>query len=224
MPENGPLTDEQARAMIHGYHAAVSYVDAQLGRVLDELDRLDLARNTIILLWGDHGWHLGDHGMWCKHTNYEQAARIPLLVVAPGVTQPGTRAPRALIETVDIYPTLAELAGLPAPDVPQGIDGRTFVPVLRDPELGARDYILHAFPRGRRIGRAVRTERYRLVEWKIPGADPATAELELYDYQSDPAETRNLAEEHPEDVRRMRAWLATVGEARPQIRRQPAAR
>src|SRR5216117_3546396 len=103
-------------------------MDAQLGRVLDELDRLGLGRSMIIVLWGDHGWHLGDHGMWCKHTNYEEATHIPIIVVAPGVTRPGTRATNALVETVDLYPTLAELAGLPAPQVPQQLEGRSFVP------------------------------------------------------------------------------------------------
>ena len=223
MPEAGPLTDEQARAMIHGYHAAVSFMDAQLGRVLDELDRLGLASNTIIVLWGDHGWHLGDHGQWCKHSNYEQAARIPLIITAPGVTTPGTRAAQALVETVDLYPTLAELAGLPAPQVPQGMDGNSFVPALRDPRHGARDYAVHAYPRGERLGRAVRTARHRIVEWKIPGAAADTAELELYDYQTDPLETKNLAATQPEVVSRMRAMLARLPEARPQIKDSKAA-
>lgn len=87
MPQTGPLADEQARTIIHGYHTAVSYMDAQLGRVPDELDRLGLATNTIIVLWGDHGWHLGDHGMWSKHTNYEEATRVPLFISAPGITK-----------------------------------------------------------------------------------------------------------------------------------------
>ncbi len=217
IPETGPLTDEQARTMIHGYHAAVSYMDAQLGRVLDELDRLGLTSNTIILLWGDHGWHLGDHGWWCKHTNYEQATRIPIIVSAPGVTTPGSRAPNALVETVDIFPTLAELAGLPAPQVPQGIDGKSFVPALRDPTRGTKNYLFHAYPRGRRIGRSIRTTRCRLVEWKVPGADPATADLELYDYESDPLETENLAAKQPQIVARLRAMLATQPEAKAQI-------
>src|SRR6185503_4832152 len=85
IPQTGPVSDEQARILIHGYHAAVSYVDAQIGRVLDELDHLGLASNTIVVLWGDHGWHLGDHGMWSKHTNYEVATHIPLLIIAPGI-------------------------------------------------------------------------------------------------------------------------------------------
>jgi iduronate 2-sulfatase len=218
IPETGPLTDEQARTMIHGYHAAVSFVDAQLGRVLDALDRLNLATNTIIVLWGDHGWHLGDHGWWCKHDNYEQTARIPLIIAAPDVTRAGTRATNALIETVDLYPTLAELAGLPAPQVPQGLEGKSFVSALRDPNLGTKNYIFHVYPRGERIGRAVRTTRYRLVEWKVPGASADTAELELYDYETDPLETKNLAATQPEVVSRMRAMLATLPEARPQLK------
>ena len=220
IPETGPIPDDLARKLIHGYHAAVSYTDAQIGRVLDALDQTGLADNTIIVLWGDHGWHLGDHGMWCKHTNYEQAARIPLIIVAPGVAQPDTRS-RSLVESVDLYPTLVELAGLPEPDVPQGLDGRSLVPLLRDPSSPGAEAVFHVYPRqseGRRlIGRAVRTERYRLVEWKEPGAPPDTAELELYDYQTDPDETRNLAAEQPEIVAELRAMLAQQAEARPQV-------
>ena len=218
MPETGPLTDDQARMLIHGYHAAVSYMDAQLGRVLDELDRLQLATNTIIVLWGDHGWHLGDHGQWCKHSNYEQAARIPLIVAAPGVTKPGTRATKALVETVDLYPTLAELAGLPAPSVPQGMEGKSFVPALRDPAFAPKNQIFHVYPRGERLGRAVRTARYRLVEWKVPGRVADTADLELYDYETDPLETKNLAADQPEVVSRLLALLAKLPEAKPQIK------
>ncbi len=172
IPETGPVTEEKARLLIHGYHAAVSYMDAQLGRVLDELDRLGLAQNTIIVLWGDHGWHLGDHGMWCKHTNYEQAARIPLIVAVPGVGEGGATT-SALAETVDIYPTLCELAKLPKP---AGLDGASFVAALQKPASGkTKEAVFHAYPRsprgmGQIIGRAVRTENHRLVEWKKPGA------------------------------------------------------
>jgi iduronate 2-sulfatase len=217
IPDSGPLTDDQARTMLHGYYAAVSYVDAQIGRVLDELDRLGLTSNTIILLWGDHGWHLGDHGWWCKHTNYEQATRVPLIVSAPGVTSRGARATRALIESVDIYPTLVELAGLPAPSVPQGTEGKSFVRVLRNPRRGFNEQVYHVYPRGERLGRAVRTDRYRLVEWKIPGAPAESAEFELYDYRTDPGETRNLAREQPDTLARLRVHLARLPEAKPQI-------
>ncbi len=222
MPTKGPLTADQQRELIHGYHAAVSYMDAQLGRVLDELERLQLAQNTVVVFWGDHGWHLGDHGQWCKHTNYEEATRIPLIVRAPGIGRPGKRT-ASLVETVDVYPSLAELAGLPAPQQSHALDGRSFVANLRDPAARVKDAVYHAYPRSRPgegaiIGRAVRTERYRLVEWKKPGATPDTAELELYDYTADPLESRNLAREQPEVVTKLRAVLATQPEAVPQIR------
>ena len=221
MPAEGPLTPAQQRELLHGYHAAISYMDAQAGRVLDELDRLGLAANTIVVLWGDHGWHLGDHGQWCKHTNYEQATRIPLIVAAPRTARPG-RGSRALVETVDLFPTLAELAGLPAPKVPQGLDGRSFAAVLRDPAATTKPAVFHAYPRphpehGAIIGRAVRTDRHRLVEWKKPGAAAATADLELYDYIADPLERKNLAADQPEVVARLRALLAAQPEAKPQI-------
>ncbi len=201
------------RTLIHGYYAATSFTDAQIGRVIDELDRLDLAQKTLIVLWGDHGWHLGDHGYWTKHTNYEQANRIPLIFVAPGVTQPGS-ATRQLAETVDVFPTLADLAGLPAPTGPQPIDGLSLVPVLRDPTTTIRNHAYHCYPRGGKMGRAVRTNRYRLVEWKKPGTAPETADLELYDYQQDPEETRNLAKARPEIVARCRSILAIHPEAK----------
>ena len=216
-----PIPPDLQRKLIHGYYAALSYADAQIGKVLNELQQLGLAENTVVLLWGDHGYHLGDHGMWCKHTNYEQAARIPLLVAGPGVKS-GART-EALAETVDIYPTLCQLAGLPVPEPPQGLDGASLAPVLKNPSLAGKKSILHAYPRspqgrGQLIGRALRTERYRLVEWKKPGADPASADLELYDYQEDPFETQNLASEKPEVVQTLRKLLATYPEAKPQHR------
>jgi iduronate 2-sulfatase len=155
--------------------------------------------------------------MWCKHTNYEQAARIPLIVAAPGVGKPGSRARNALVASVDLYPTLAELAGLPAPKVPQGIDGQSFVAAMKDPAAAPKEAIFHAYPRGERIGRAVRTARHRLVEWKVPGADPDSAEIELYDYEADPQETKNLAATNPRIVKQLRALLAAQPEAKRQI-------
>jgi iduronate 2-sulfatase len=200
-------------------------MDAQLGKVLDELDRLGLAKDTIIAFWGDHGWHLGDHGQWCKHTNYEEAAHIPLIVAAPPTGKPGTHS-RALVESVDLYPTLAELAGLPTPAAPavtQKLEGRSFAATVRDPQAPTKAAVFHSYPRprpgdGAIIGRAVRTDRYRLVEWKKPGAAPETAELELYDYEADALETKNLANEQPEVVGRLRKILASQPEAKPQLR------
>ncbi len=214
VPERPPLSEELTRTLVHGYYAALSYMDAQVGRVLDELDRLDLARRTIIVLWGDHGYHLGDHGAWTKHTNYEQANRIPLIIVAPGVAEPGTSS-AALVETVDVFPTVAALAGLPAPTGPQPIDGRSLVPVLEDPTRGVRDHAYHCYPRGGRLGRAIRTARHRLVEWREWGAPLDTAEYELYDYRDDPLETRNLAGEQPEVLAGLLAKLRTHPDAAP---------
>ncbi|HZJ16154.1 MAG TPA: sulfatase [Chthoniobacteraceae bacterium] len=216
IPNTGPLTDEKARTLIHGYHAAVSYVDAQLGKLLDALDELDLTKNTLIIVWGDHGWHLGDHGMWCKHTNYEQAARIPLIVAGPGIAH-GRAA--GLVESVDLYPTLAELTALPAP---ANVEGRSFAATLRDPSAPTKDNVMHCYPRGERIGRALRTAQYRLVEWKVPGKGAESADIELYDYEADPFETKNLAAEKPDLVAKLRAILSEkYPEARPQTARPP---
>ncbi|MES2696252.1 MAG: sulfatase [Verrucomicrobiota bacterium] len=222
LPNQPPLAEDLQRKMLHGYYASMSYADAQLGKILDELDTQGLAEKTLIVLWGDHGWHLGDHGWWSKHTNYEQATRIPIVVVAPGVAKPGSHS-SALVETVDIYPTLCELAGLPAPkDVPQPMDGRSFAAVLRDPKAAGDDHIYHVYPRNRGaganggewMGRAIRTARYRLVEWKKIGAAPETAELELYDYVADAGETKNLASTQPKAVAEMRAILGKYPEAK----------
>ncbi len=230
IPEKGNLPEDLQRTLIHGYHAATSFMDAQVGRVLAELDKLGLASNTIVVLWGDHGWHLGDHSIWCKHTNYEQAARIPLLVAVPDAVggasiKAGVKS-SSLVETVDIYPTLCELAGLPAP---AGLDGRSFVPTLRNPVAPTKDHIIHVYPRnvpskGKVIGRAIRTERYRLVEWKKIGAPASEADLELYDYEADPIERKNLAAAQPEVVAKLRALLAKHPEAKPQISSAPAAK
>ena len=212
-------TEEMQRTLIHGYYAATSFTDTQIGKVLEELDRLGLAESTIVVLWGDNGFHLGDHGIWTKHTNYEEAVQIPLVIVAPSVTQPGS-VTRQVAETVDIFPTLAELAGLPRPTGPQPIDGVSLVPVLRDPAARVDDHVYHCFPRGEVMGRAIRTERYRLVEWKKIGAPATEAQYELYDYQADPEEHRNLIEELPEVAAKLKEILARYPEAvRPGARR-----
>lgn len=223
VPKNNPpsLDEDLQRSLIHGYYAATSYMDAQIGRVIDSLDLLGLSENTIIVLWSDHGFHLGDHGSWTKHSNYEQANRIPLVFVAPGITQPGTTT-LALAETVDVYPTLTELANLPPPAaiVTQPFDGHSLVPTLRDPTTPSKPFAYHAYPRGpkdkRFIGRALRTERYRMVEWKEPGAPIETAEYELYDYYFDALETENIADKRPQVMAEMKAYLSSLPEAKAQ--------
>ncbi len=203
------ISDEVKRNLIHGYYASASFVDVQIGKVLDGLEGLGLADDTIVVLWGDHGFHLGDLGVWTKHTNYEQANRIPILIRAPGVTKAGssTKQPAG---SVDIFPTLAELAGLPSPVGPQPIDGVSLVPALIDPAARVRDYTYHAYPKGK-LGRAIRTERYRLVEWRPNGAVAGDDgfEYELYDYQEDPNETKNhYADASPELLTRLKDLLA----------------
>jgi len=206
VPQHPPLSEELQRTLIHGYYASMSYMDSQVGRMLDEVDRLGLDKNTIIVLWGDHGYHLGDHGTWTKHTNYEQANRIPILIAAPGVTQPHSSSD-ALIETVDLFPTIADLAGLPAPKGPQPIDGDSFVPILKGSDSDIGEYAYHCYPKGGRLGRAIRTQRYRLVEWHQTSGNQKT-EYELYDYEADPLEKKNLASELPGVVKKLTAILA----------------
>ena len=198
LPQEGRMPDATARHIIHGYRAAVSFVDAQVGRVLDELDRLGLTGNTIVVLWGDHGFHLGDTGMWGKQTNFESATRSPLIARAPGRTKAGSRS-RALVETVDIFPTLLDLCGLPP--LPLS-DGRSFLPLLDDPQRPWKEAVCHVFDRHPKvdgksqlvIGHGVRSASHRLVSWRagweLSGKEVA---VELYDYDNDPFETRNVA-------------------------------
>lgn len=190
MPQRGDVTDAQARNLIHGYYAAVSYVDAQVGRLLDELDRLGIADDTIVVLWGDHGWKLGEYGDWCKHTNMELDTRVPLIVSAPKAAARGVTSD-ALVEFVDIYPSLCELAGLP---VRGELEGVSFKPLLDTPHRPWKTAAFSQYPRSRRMGYAMRTARYRFVRW-VDGKDPRgkAVAVELYDHENDPGETVNLA-------------------------------
>jgi len=199
------FSDQLKRTLVHGYYASTSFVDAQIGRLLHALEETGLAEKTIVVLWGDHGFHLGDLGIWTKHTNYEQATRIPILVVAPGITPSGSSTMQ-LAESVDLFPTLAELAGLPPPVLPQPLDGISLVPVLKDPTARLRDHAYHVYPK-RKLGRAIRTQRYRLVEWRPIGGPAQTAEYELYDYQDDLLERENVAASRPQVVTRLKAIL-----------------
>jgi iduronate 2-sulfatase len=142
IPKAGDIVDEQARKLVHAYLACVSYIDAQIGRLLDELDTLGLRDNTVIMLWGDHGWHLGEHGIWGKATNYEIATRVPLIVSAPGQRARNT-ASDALVELVDMYPTLSELANLP---LPEHLDGQSFAPLLNRPNKSWKKAAFSQFP------------------------------------------------------------------------------
>ena len=179
------MTDVERRKAILAYHAATTFMDAQLGLVLDALDRNRLWDNTVVLLFGDHGWHLYDHlQLWRKMTVFEQASRAPLIVHAPGKKE-NAGCPR-LVEYVDIYPTLTQLAGLPAAP---GLEGSSFVPLLDDPQRPWKKAAYTMVARGKgRFGRSVRTDRYRYTEWDN-GADG----IELYDHEVDVNEWTNLA-------------------------------
>lgn len=184
-----PVDDEVAKELIHGYYAAVSYVDAQIGKVIDELDRLGLRDNTIIVLWGDHGWKLGDYGQWCKHSNVEWDTRGCMMMSAPGMKGNGNKT-HALVEFVDIYPTLAELAGL---DAPRDLEGFSFVPVLENPKISWKKAAFSQYPRSGVMGYSMRTDRYRLTRWVDRKNITDIKAVELYDYETDPLATKNLA-------------------------------
>jgi arylsulfatase A-like enzyme len=188
IPRTGPLPEEQARVLKHGYYACVSYMDAQLGRVLDELDRLGLRETTVVVLWGDHGWKLGDHGAWCKHTNFEIDTRAPLICAAPGRKGAG-RPSRALVEFVDLYPSLCELAGLP---LPPHLEGTSFTPLLDAPDRPWKPAAFSQYPRGPVMGHTMRTDRFRFTRWIAK--DGTESARELYDHRADPQENRNIAE------------------------------
>ena len=183
-----------------GYLAGISYLDAQIGKVLAELDRLGLRENTIIVFWSDHGFHLGEHGLWCKTSNFENDARVPLLIATPHMQQAGKTAD-ALVELLDMYPTLVELCELPSPGK---LEGKSLVPVLKDPTQSVKPaaYTQHPRPayykkQPENMGVSVRTPRYRYTEWREFNTGKIIAR-ELYDHSRDPEENTNIIE-HPTD-------------------------
>ncbi len=182
------------------YYACVSFVDAQIGLVLDALDELRLWESTTVVLVGDHGFHLGDHGLWGKLTNFERSARVPLVIAPPAARHAGATT-RAIVELIDLYPTLAELCGLPPP---AGLEGRSLVPLLQSPADASNRAAYTSTIHDGVLGRSVRTERWRYTEWGERTA------LELYDHQSDPGEYRNLAADpdRAADVAKLRVFLA----------------
>ena len=187
-----PLSDAYARKLKHAYFACVSYVDAQIGRILDELERLGMSEDTIVLVWGDHGWHLGDHLVWGKHTIFERALRSALIVKTPEMRERGT-ARDQIVSTLDIYPTLMDLCGL---DMPHKTDGRSFSGLLEG-GAGARwENLAYSYYRN---GISIRTERYRLTRY-FREEEPV---IELYDHTNDPFENHNIAALFPAVVERL---------------------
>lgn len=247
IPKKGNIEDEQARVLKHAYLACVSYIDAQVGKMIDAVDKAGLRDNTIIIVWSDHGWHLGDMGIWGKATNYEIGTRVPLIIWTPDMKTAirGSKTD-ALVELVDMYPTLTELAGL---EKPAHLEGQSFVPLLSNPKKEWKQAAFSQFPtpalrewaanplstgmretyfgplieeveakikkqqgnkwdrdlfENRLMGYGMRTDKYRVIIWKDytkPTSEPLY--VELYDHISDKNETKNIADENPELVKKL---------------------
>lgn len=247
IPKEGQIGDSLARTLKHAYLACVSYIDAQIGMMIEALEEAGVRDNTIIILWTDHGWHLGDMGIWGKATNYEIATRVPLIVWTPDMAdQFRGVSTNALVELVDMYPTLCEYAGV---NLPKHLEGQSFLPLLENPERTWKSAVYSQFPspalrewaanplspgmretyfgplieeveeriieqqgdkwdrdlfENRLMGYGMRTEQYRLIVWKDytkPDSEPVY--LELYDHQSDPSETVNIAGKYPDLIQKL---------------------
>ena len=196
VPKENPIPADFAKTLRHGYYACISYTDAQVGRLLDALDKEGLADNTVVVLWGDHGWQLGDHGLWHKHTNFELATRAPLLISVPKQKTAGQKC-NAMVEFVDVYPTLADVCGLP---IPSGLDGVSHKALLENPAGTSTKVAISQYPRsagkvggGPVMGYSIRDDRWRLTLWRNR-KDGHIVATELYDEKNDPAESVNLAD------------------------------
>jgi len=202
--EHESLTDELRRQAIQAYFASITFMDAQVGRALDALDRLSLADNTIVVFTSDHGYHLGEHGLWQKMSLFEESARVPLIIAAPGKAQEGGVA-HTPVGLIDLYPTLIELCGVDGPD---NLQGQSLVPILANPALAGRGWALSQVTRGRKakrtFGFTLRRPRWRYTEW-----DQGRRGRELYDHENDPREQTNLADDpaHADRVAELSAQL-----------------
>lgn len=182
IPNEGVLEPSLAKHLIHGYYACVSYTDAQIGKVLNELDRLRLTDDTIVVLWGDHGWNLGEHTMWCKHSCFETSLHSPLIFSAPGFE--GEQRTAALTEFIDVYPTLCELTGIP---LPLHLEGRSVVPLMKDPNADWKTAAISRY----KNGDSLRTDQFRFTQyWERDGSLKGRM---LYNHSTDPGENSNVA-------------------------------
>lgn len=203
---SGVVPPARTRHLRHGYAACVSYIDAQVGRLLDELDTLDIRKHTIVVLWSDHGYKLGDFGSWAKHTNFELDTRVPLIISAPGLARNGRS--QAVVELVDLHPTLSALAGLPIHD---GADGESFAVNVINPSAAGQDTAFSQFPKAGFMGYTIRTATHRYTEWRDSKRKNRVPFRELYKYLSDGIERENLADqpEHAEIQEKLRQRLHT---------------
>jgi arylsulfatase A-like enzyme len=204
------LSADKQKELIHGYYAAISYTDALVGKLLDALDSLELSKNTIVVLWGDHGWHLGDHNLWCKHSNFEEATHAPLFISGPGIKSNKTKS---FSEHVDVFPTICDLAGVP---IPAQLQGKSLKPVMINPESTVKEYAVSQYPRSSAaeesdrlgyadanvMGYSIRDKQYRYTIWMrnsfrstMPFNPASVIGDELYDYKADPLEKHNAAKD-----------------------------
>jgi arylsulfatase A-like enzyme len=198
VPGQGDVPPEIQHKLKQAYFAGVSYTDAQVGRVMEELKKLGLVKNTIVILWGDHGWKLGEHDAWCKHSDMEDDVNAPLILSVPGMKNAGSHSD-ALVEFVDVYPTLSELAGLP---LPKHLEGTSFKPLLDEPNRPWKSAVFSQYPRSTQVthvgdlmGYTMRTDRYRLTVWVARDDHSKVDAVELYDHQADPGENVNIAKD-----------------------------
>ncbi|MFO8012038.1 MAG: sulfatase [Phycisphaerae bacterium] len=204
IPKQGDLDEAKTRQLIHGYWACVTFVDRQIGRLLDALDALGLAEKTVVILWGDHGWKLGEYGDWCKHTNFELDTHVPMLLCVPGAKAGQTCA--ALTEYVDIYPTLAEACGLA---VPEHCEGTSMMPLLANPGRPWKTAAFSQYPRGRNLmGYSLRHGTWRYTEWRHRKTGEVV-ERELYDHSAGPLATENLVAK-PERADLVKRFASTM--------------
>lgn len=198
IPQEGSpelFPDELNQTLLHGYHASISYTDRNIGVLLDALEEHSIAENTIVVLWADHGWKLGDHSSWCKHTNFECDTRVPLMIRHPGMPSAKGRSP-ALVELLDLYPTLCDLCGLDRPD---HLQGKSLVPVLKYPGSRHREVAYSSYPHGRGpgqkgvVGHSIRTTQYRYTEWWERGSDKVVDSV-LTHVEKDPGETTSISQ------------------------------
>ena len=188
------LSEDLQKNLIHGYYASTSFIDAQIGKIMAKLKATGLQKNTIIVVWGDHGWHLGDHGLWNKHSNFEQATRSPLIIYDPRVEKPIKIA--SPTEFVDLFPTLCDALGL---EIPSNLDGVSLLPLVKGEQLSVKPFAVSQYKNSNKTGYSFRTDRYRYTVWIADkkSTDPIFQSdifaEELYDYKTDPNETKNLS-------------------------------
>ncbi len=204
------IPDDKQRELIHGYYASVSFIDAQVGIIMAKLKELGLEKNTTVILWGDHGWHLGDHALWCKHTNFEQATHVPMIITTPNGEKGRYAHP---VEFIDIFPTLCDASGVPTPEHLQGV---SLLPAMKNRDVVVKEYAVSQFDRGKTHGYSLRTDRYRFTIWMkdgyrtfMPFDKNLIHDCELYDYDVDPLETQNLyrSKEHKAVVAKMMKYF-----------------